>query len=164
MSSLRTVYGKIIQMPPTYVLSEREMDIKDFCGFLNPFMRCTKSSIKPEKDKSQSNVSVPDSNVDVADSQLEKNPNDMNGTYHEDIPNFPSIPILGPSAADLPKTSDFWKEYLHILRNAQKPDFDLHENWGRGLAEKLKSFDPLKAEEIKLHIDSIMLDHLKQLV
>jgi hypothetical protein len=87
------------------------------------------------------------------------------GQLPDFTPNVDPNPIQIESKGSDPQLrvidSSFWEEYLAVLRNANKGEFDIHECWGRLLAEKLKFLDPLKAEELKLRIDEMVLECLK---
>lgn len=187
MNSLRTIYGKLLQKKDQ--MTDREEDIFELCSFLKQFMRCTEKkrkqskksqknetdnktegNVKTENEKTENNVKTENEKT-TTDSVVQTNgfdkEMDITEAEEEIVVTVQEEQTPGPSKimSDLPKpidkSNDFWKEYLNILRSG-KAEFNLHENWGRLIAEKIKFFDTLKAEQIKHRLDGIVLQELEE--
>jgi hypothetical protein len=47
MKTLRTIYGKVIKVPPGEEITKREADVMSLCSFLKEFMRASKRELSP---------------------------------------------------------------------------------------------------------------------
>lgn len=187
MNSLRTIFGKLLQKNPER-MSDREKDILDLCDFLKDFMRCTRghkafgsAKEKPNLDETKQTVSSEKEKLnqdeDESDEEKEKEvtqnqtePQEEKNkclekeTDHEqaDVTCFRAQANVHISDSEKVSLTDVLHELFEYFKFSRQ-EFNVHESWARCLAEKIKCFDPLKAERIKLRIDTLVVDDLEEL-
>lgn len=177
MASLRTVFGRLFLLneEEKKKLSDRELDILRLCVFLKPFMRSNKTidsgkpdvSSKPDASTQPNETTKNDdgtANAVSANYSIVEEDNPDQRPPSENLTLSVNPPPILPSLIPPTPPVTFWGEYLNILKSNPKSEFHLHEHWARGLAEKLKFFDALKAEQIKHRLDGIVLEYIEEMV